>query len=168
MHNLVTVAFLGLLLSACSSSPTSPSTAPAAFRFPPEMAPVIRQLDNDPWMHPLLGQSLGTYVRTHVKEIRFDATIKPPVLAYAYTDGIIGWQAYDPLPTYDTHDVALSVGYVLHEARHIQGYRHTCGDDTHDRTFEEGGAWAVHITYLEHAGFPIQADAIRKAFIGCR
>jgi hypothetical protein len=34
------------------------------------------------------------------------------------------------------------VGVMLHEARHAEGYLHTCGN--YDQTFEEMGAWAVH------------------------
>src|SRR5688572_5578314 len=162
------VVVLALSIAACSGKGNPGAPTPAEqLRFPPALAPVIRTLDNDSWVHPLLGTSMGAYLRQHVKEIRFDQTLRPPTLAYAYPTGTIGWQSYDVLPTYDTPDVALSAAYVLHEARHTHGYLHTCGDGLKDRTFKEGGAWAVHVLYLEHAGFQAEADWVRKTFIGC-
>ena len=161
-------AIVTVLLSACSGmNPTAPSaTVERAFNYPPELAPVIRALDAELWIHPLLGERPGSYVRTHVQQIKFDSTVRPPFLAWAYPGGTVGWQTYNPLSTYDTPDVALSVAYLLHEARHQQGHWHTCGNN--DRTMEEGGAWAVHILYLEHAGYQKVADAVRAAQIGCQ
>jgi hypothetical protein len=37
------------------------------------------------------------------------------------------------------HEVQL----LLHEARHVAGYPHTCGAGGDDATLEEGGAWAI-------------------------
>lgn len=36
-------------------------------------------------------------------------------------------------------------GLLAHEARHAEGYPHTCGND--DQTFDEMGAWAVNYLY---------------------
>jgi hypothetical protein len=47
-------------------------------------------------------------------------------------------------------------GLLAHEARHAEGYLHTCG--TADETFAEMGAWAVHYLWFywlaEHAKSP--------------
>jgi hypothetical protein len=53
-----------------------------------------------------------------------------------------------------------SVDLLLHEARHIGGFLHTCADGN-DATLKEGGAWAVvywyYIWLSEHAGSPYLA-----------
>ncbi len=53
-----------------------------------------------------------------------------------------------------------SVDLLLHEARHSDGFPHTCGGGD-DATLEEGGAWAVvywyYIWLSEHAASPYMA-----------
>lgn len=164
-------AMFGVLVAGACAGPTSPSSpAPVSeqiLRYPQELAPVIRKLDNDVWIHPMLGVPMNVYVRRHIREIRFDGALRPPTIAYAYAGGTVGWQTHSPVATYDTPTVALEAAYVLHEARHQEGHWHSCGDERKDRTFEEHGAWAVHITYLEHQGFQKEADLLRQTFIGC-
>jgi hypothetical protein len=47
-------------------------------------------------------------------------------------------------------DTAVIAATLLHEARHAEGYDHTCGGN--DRTFNEMGAWAVNALALELLG----------------
>lgn len=157
------IVLVALLLAGCGTgNPLSATpTAPTSLTVPIELQPVIAALDADPWIHPLLGEPMGIWVRRYIHTIRFDDTVTPPNAAHVYlAQRTIGWQAYDPV---DLTDMPLSVAMVLHEARHVEGYPHTCGN--FDRTMEEGGAYAVQILYLEHAGYQPAASALRASSI---
>jgi hypothetical protein len=56
---------------------------------------------------------------------------------------------------------------LLHEARHAEGYRHTCPNEANDRTLEEGGANAVELLWLEHVGQHDAAAILQRSRIGC-
>jgi hypothetical protein len=48
---------------------------------------------------------------------------------------------------------------LMHEARHAEGYRHTCG--SMDQSFAEGGAWAVSAMAYEWLGEPDRGAIVR-------
>lgn len=160
--NIVT-SLCALFLVGCGSlSPTAPAAVPVQeMRYPAAFAPVMAALDAETWIHPLIGEPMGTWVRRHTQEITFDSTIAPGFIAWAYPNRTIGWNtAYVEFPA---KDIELSVAYLLHEVRHNQGFAHTCGN--FDRTMQEGGAFAVQILYLEHKGFTAAASALRASSI---
>jgi hypothetical protein len=51
-----------------------------------------------------------------------------------------------PVPELPWATISRLVGGFVHEARHVEGYRHTCGND--DRTVAEMGAFGVHNLYM--------------------
>lgn len=149
----------GVILSACSSP-----IAPTAAR-PPELDAVFAFMDADPWVHPLLGEPIGLWVRRQLAgvSIHIDPSLSGDVGARAnMKTRELFWQP-------NTLQVR-SASMLLHEARHFQGYRHTCGDFdlAGDRTMDEAGPYAVQIVYLEHAGEPSLAHWLRETYIGCR
>ncbi len=54
------------------------------------------------------------------------------------------------------HGLMVYVQLLIHEARHVEGFGHTCATEGDDKTLEEVGSWAVvywFFTWLaEHAG----------------
>lgn len=112
------------------------------------------------------GVRLGDYVRRQARGgIIVDPTLRQNVGAIALLDE----RRILLTPSTAASSTALLAGAILHEARHLEMQRwHSCGkfDGAGDRTMEEGGAYAVHILYLEHVGEMGAANAFRE-FIGC-
>lgn len=156
------LAALALLIfvTGCGQ-PFAPTGAGDAFTYPDILRPAMNALDQDPWIHPLLGEPAGAYVRHNTAGIVMDASMPANIGATFDRDThLIHWQ---PRNTPDTMSVQLLASTILHEARHGAGIRHSC-DNGHDRTFEEGGAFAVQILYLNQQ--QVSADWLRP-FIGC-
>lgn len=158
---------LALLLSACTSSPIGPS-AQSTFSYPPELAPVIELIDADPWIHPLIGEPSGQWARRYVRRIELDPALVSESLRakYDHGSGVIYWSPqYTPT---NSMSAQILAGLLLHEARHGQGYRHSCPNKAGaDRTVEEGGAVAVELAWLEHHALHESAAHLRRSAIGC-
>jgi hypothetical protein len=56
---------------------------------------------------------------------------------------------------------AVMAAVLLHEARHAEGYPHTC-QQVYDQTEAEGGAWAVQVAAFERYGEPDRARVVRS------
>jgi len=156
------VCWACVVLAGCGSSPLAPSTFE-----PADLGPVVAYLEADPWVHPLLGETLGPWVRRQLSSVRIylDPTLPADVGARAsLTSRELFW------PPRNT-DLSLTVqaAALIHEARHFEGYLHTCGTAglQGDKTMEERGAFAIQIVYLEHKGEPSLADWLRRNYIGC-
>lgn len=148
-------------VTACKT-PIQPSP-PSGLVLPDALQPVLAYLDSSDWRSPLIGDVVpGVYVRRHVRQIVFDDTIPADVAAWAeYNTGRIRWR-----PTYvpPSHAVRSLAALLLHEARHLHGFRHSC--DPNDLTLEEGGPWAVQILFLDYYGVS-EASWLRTNRIGC-
>lgn len=159
------VLLLALAAAACGGNPAGPSSAADA-AFPPALSPVMSALDADQWRHPLLNARMGDWVRAAVARV--------DVVSMADDVGarsIISQRRVEWNPSQSTQGVAWQASLLLHEARHLERRSfHSCGTDplAGDRTMEEGGAYAVQILYLEHAGATAEAAWLRANFIGCR
>lgn len=163
------VLVVAMLASACGQSPFTPSGVEpgAAFVVPAVLQPVMEALDAETWIHPLIGEPMGQWVRRNLAGIVMDDTLPATVGArFDRTTHLLHWQ---PRDTPATLTVPSLVGVLLHEARHGQGYLHSCGSAalSHDRTMEEGGAFAVQILYLEHETLLHEAAFLRRDYIGC-
>jgi hypothetical protein len=132
---------------------------------PTDVQTALDLLDADPWVHPLLGQRAGDYVRAHVKAITVDHTLPPGVGARALLSRKeILWQ-----PVAD-RSVVRAAATLLHEARHFdRNAWHSCGthDLAGDRSMDEAGPFAIQIVYLEHMGDTYEAQFYRQRYIGC-
>lgn len=163
------VLVVALLASACGQSPFTPSGVKpgTAFVVPAVLQPVMEALDAETWIHPLIGEPMGAWVRRNLAGIVMDETLPASVGGrFDRTTHLLHWQ---PRDTPATLTITSLVGMLLHEARHGQGYLHSCGSAalSHDRTMDEGGAFAVQILYLEQQQFRDEADRLRQNYIGC-
>jgi hypothetical protein len=161
---------LAVLLSACAASPVAPSQQPA-FYYPPALQPVIALIDRDPWIHPLIGEPAGVWVRRYVRGIEIDPSLLnvPHGAQYHWERRVILWSPRELDTEFEWRIMELA-GLLLHEARHGEGYRHTCPDGIRDRSMNEGGAFAVQILWLEHwnhSHLNAIAGGYRQYFIGC-
>ncbi len=151
---------LSTILYAGCANPLAPS---AEFTYPRELQPVMALLDADPWIHPLIGEPTGRWVRRHVRAIEMSDRVAPHGALAHFESGRVLW---NPAVTPNTQIVETMVSMLIHEARHLQGFRHTCANNN-DRTIEEAGAYAVQILWLEHYGWLGQANDLRYYKIGC-
>jgi hypothetical protein len=157
------VFVLAALCSACGNQPFAPSGAGDAFTYPPMLAPVLAAIDQDPWIHPLLNDRLGSYVRRNLAGIVLDYSLPAEIGAtFNRETHLLHW---NPRNTPETMAIVKLAGVLLHEARHGEGFRHDC--DGRDRTFTQGGAFAVQILYLEQQQFGNDAAGLRRDWIGC-
>jgi hypothetical protein len=159
-----------MLAGACQAvGPLAPDSLPAEFVVPTALGPALALLDSDPRPVPLLGLPAGAWVRNRVRGIVIDHDLPAAVRARCCEeDRMIHWSTgWLPDPQ-NVDDVRFAAAIIMHEARHAEGYRHTCPDARRDRTVEEGGAWAVHAAWLQHAGDTATAGMILAADIGCR
>jgi len=159
------ILVLATIVSACGQQPFAPSGAEPGTTFvvPTVLQPVMDAIDRDPWIHPLIGEPMGAWVRQNIAGIVMDASL--PATTGATFDRethLLHWQ---PRNTPATHGIVKLAGIILHEARHGQGYRHDC--DGHDRAMADGGAFAVQILYLEQQQFSGEAAQLRRDYIGC-
>lgn len=189
-HAAVRFSGLGLCLVtlvACGQSPIAPSMTNVApvvplqiaspelavappispvvlFSYPPELQPTIDAMDRDPWVHPITHEPVGVYVRQHIGRLHYRADHPDD----AYANVIIPERRVELNPrSFPTLSIALQIGLLVHEARHIDLQTgHSCGTGS-DRTMEENGAIAVHVVYLEHAGEREAANWYRTFAIGC-
>lgn len=168
-HVKAIVATLSMLTTvACAgANPAGPSNR-ASLQVPAELQAAMTLLDNDPWVHPLLGSTPGAYIRQHVQQIVVDDALQAQEDLGAravLTQGTILWRAGNH------RSAARQAALLLHEARHLhQNAGHSCGpqDGAGDRTVAEGGAYGVQIAYLEHVGDAAEAQWFADRYIGCR
>lgn len=156
---------------AASGNPLHPDRidAAATFDVPAFLLPSLALLDADDRPIPIVGEAAGTWLRRTVRGVVVDPSIPPSVRAQCCgADRRIRWSTgWSPDP-HNPDDARLAAGILLHEARHAEGYRHTCPDQRRDRTMDEGGAWAVHAAWLRHMGDAVTAETIALFDIGCR
>ena len=164
--------FLVPLTSACrlATSPLAPSPAgPGDPLVVPEfLAPSVAVIDSDSRPVPILDEAAGPWLRRVIRGVVVDPTLPAHVRAQCCTrDGIVRWSTgWRPDPD-DPRDVRLAAAILIHEGRHAQGFPHSCPDSRRDRTYEEGGAWALHAAWLRHIGEHATADSILASDIGC-
>jgi len=165
----VFAAVLATTAAACSwaNGPSAPTTG--ALVVPDVLAPSMALLDKDSQPLPYVGEPAGVWVRRLINGIVLDDTLPAGVRAQCCgADRLVRWStAWLPDPS-SHDDVRVAAALLLHEARHAEGYPHSCPDERRDRTVEEGGAWAVHAAWLELAGDVRMAQTIRALDIGCR
>jgi hypothetical protein len=135
---------------------------------PDFLAAAVALIDSDTRPVPLLGEAAGPWLRRNVRGLVIDTSLPANVRARCCgSDRMIRWSTgWLPDPG-SPHEVRLAAAIIMHEARHAEGYTHTCPDSRRDRTIEEGGAWAVHATWLRHMGDLTTAGSIERADIGC-
>jgi len=149
--------------------PIEPSASDGGFSYPEELKPVIEFLDRETWIHPLIGEPFGPWLRKYTLKIVLDPTIPPAYRAVAdHATHVIYWRP--DMPNEVNIPIAAKAAIIVHEGRHLQGYRHSCagkdGYDTSDETMEEGGAVAVHVIFLEHFGLRNWVEYF-KQYVGC-
>lgn len=176
-RSTLVVVFLFFLLagsvSACSvgqtASPTEPGTIQTPLVVPDALAPSVALIDADTRVVPFLDEAAGTWFRRHVRGIRLDPSLPTNVRAQCCgPDRLIRWStSWLPDPG-DSRDAQVAAAILIHEARHAQGYLHSCADQRRDRTFGEGGAWALQSAWLRHRGDVATADLIVNFDIGCK
>lgn len=171
-RSLILVAMLAFTVSACGSvsSPTAPEPVSAGeWVVPDVLTASLALIDSDTRPVPVIGRPAGAWLRETVRGVRIDASLPSHVRAQCCgSDRMIQWSAaWLPNPN-NADDVRIAAAILVHEARHAEGFRHTCPDQRRDRSFEEGGAWAVHSAWLRHMGDNHTADSIATSDIGCR
>jgi len=151
-----------------SASPTSPASVMPTFSVPGVLARSLALIDSDPRAVPFLNDAAGPWLRRNVRGVVLDGSLPDGARAQCCgSDRLIRWST-GWLPDPDNpHDVRVAAAILIHEARHAEGYSHSCPDHRRDRTFAEGGAWAVHSAWLRHAGDETTANSIATADIGC-
>jgi hypothetical protein len=132
-------------------------------QFPPALQPVVAFLDEDPWVPTWTkGLTLGTYVRTHLRQVMMDFTMPNGWGAAMSPDNpVLRWHPGHVVPNASIEDIAST---LLHEARHFDGYYHSCSPK--DCTVEEEGAYGIQVLYLEHRGRFDLAGGLRRDAIG--
>ena len=169
--SLALAALVLLSAAGCAGapSPLAPNAVFATFDAPPFLASSIALIDADDRPIPIVGEAAGTWLRRTVRGVIMDPDLPADVRAQCCgPDRLIRWSTgWQPDPD-RADDARIAAAILLHEARHAEGYRHTCPDQRRDRTFDEGGAWAVHAAWLRHMGDAVTADSITASDIGCR
>ena len=161
-----------LVASGCSAgaaSPTAPGSVDAEFVVPDVLVASLALIDADDRPVEFLNEAGGPWIRRTVRGVVLDSNMPAGVRAQCCgSDRLIHWSTGWLPNTSSPHDVRVAAAIMVHEARHAQGYRHTCPDQRRDRTFDEGGAWAVHAAWLRHMGDPATANSISTLDIGCQ
>jgi hypothetical protein len=166
---LVVMAFA--LVAACSgvSNPAGPGDVPASFSVPDFLIPSLELIDSDPRAVPMLDEPAGPWLRRVARGVIVDTTLPSHVRAQCCrSDRLIRWSTGWIPDVNNPRDVRIAAAILIHEGRHGEGFLHTCPDQQRDRTFDEGGAWALHATWLRHGGDVATADSIARSDIGCR
>jgi hypothetical protein len=168
----IVLAVAVLTVAGCgagAASPTAPGSVDAGFVVPDILAPSLALIDADDRPVEFLNEAGGPWIRRTVRGVVLDANMPAGVRAQCCgSDRLIHWSTgWLPNPS-SPHDVRVAAAILVHEARHAQGYRHTCPDQRRDRTFDEGGAWAVHAAWLRHMGDNATANSISTLDIGCQ
>lgn len=166
------IAATALTLSACDArdkSPIAPSWKFADTSVPHVLRPSLALIDLDERPLPFVGEPPGNWFRRTVRGVQIDHSLPANVRAQCCgSDLVIRWSpGWMPDPA-NPDDVRVAAAILIHEARHAEGYRHTCPDQRRDRTFDEGGAWAVQASWLRHMGDDRTADSIASLDIGCK
>jgi hypothetical protein len=172
------VGVLASFLAGCgssSSSPLEPGDSSAAglgstpLVVPDVLVKSIELIDNDTGIVPQIGEPTGIWLRKAIRGIVIDPGLPREVRAQCCGKGrVIHWSTgWLPDPS-NPDDVRIAAAIIVHEARHAEGYPHTCPDGRRDRSFEEGGAWAVQAEWLRRMGDVRTANAIAALDIGCR
>lgn len=151
-----------------SASPLAPAAVLAPLVVPSELAPALALIDSDERRAPFLDDTAGAWFRRHVRGVQIDASLPSNIRAQCCgPDRIIHWSTgWFPDPD-NPGDVRAAAAILIHEARHAQGFPHSCPDHRRDRTYDEGGAWAVHSAWLRHMGDQATAESIATYDIGC-
>lgn len=151
-----------LALHVCCASPTAPSTRHNVYG-PADIAPILAFLDADDWVHPLLQQPVGVWLRQMLSGVRVWTGGEYPGAA-ATVD--LSTREIFLRPQNAAQSLTRQASYLIHEARHLDGYAHTCPDKRRDR--ELGiGTYAVQLMYLEHMADLGAIEDIRANSIGC-
>jgi hypothetical protein len=155
--------------SAGAASPTAPGNVETEFMMPSVLAASQALIDADERPVEFLDEAGGPWMRRTVRGVVLDSTMPAGVRAQCCgSDRLIHWSTgWLPNPS-SPHDVRVAAAILVHEARHAEGYRHTCPDQRRDRTVDEGGAWAVHAAWLRHMGDNATANSITTLDIGCQ
>ena len=120
---------------------------------PSVLAPSLALIDSDPRPVAMIHEVAGTWIRRQVRGVVLDETLPASVRAQCCgADRIIHWSTGWLPDLASAHDIRVAAAILMHEARHAEGFAHSCPDQRRDRTFAEGGPWAVQATWLRHAG----------------
>lgn len=166
---IVLLALATLAGCGAASNPVGPDSVATHFDVPGFLAPSLALIDADTRAVPMLNEPAGTWLRRVARGVVVDATLPATVRAQCCrSDRLIRWSTGWTPDVDNPRDVRLAAAILVHEGRHGEGFRHTCPDNQRDRTFEEGGAWALHATWLRHMGDATTADSIAAYDIGCR
>jgi hypothetical protein len=153
----------GVALAGCSLNPLGAGRG--RLSVDPRLQVVMDYIDRETWIHPMVGKPLGQWVRDHAA----DLVVSDDVAPYAVAWTLVRERRIAVAPLYITSDAAtvpLLAAVVLHEVRHLEGYRHGCANGFDD--VDATGAWAVHALYAEHIGHQELSDGINSARIGCK
>jgi hypothetical protein len=166
----ILIAFVHALAAcgAVAGSPIAPDAGSDDWIVPEVLKPAVALIDSDDRAAPFLGEPAGVWLRRVVRGVQIDSSLPAHVRAQCCgSDRMIRWSTGWLPDVNRPDDVRVAAAILVHEARHAQGYRHTCPDQRRDRTFNEGGAWAVQAAWLRHMGDHRTADSITAADIGC-
>ncbi len=165
----ILVALVTLAGCRTASNPAAPDRVDTHFAVPDFLAPSLALIDADTRPVPMLNEPGGVWLRRVTRGVVVDAALPVTVRAQCCrADGLIRWSTGWTPDVDNPRDVRLAAAILIHEGRHGEGFRHTCPDNQRDRTFEEGGAWALHATWLRHMGDQATAESIATYDIGCR
>lgn len=165
------VVVASVWVAGCSGSrtnPAGPERVDLEWSVPEALVPSLELIDSDPRAVPIVNEVAGAWFRRVVRGVAIDSTLPVHVRARCCgSDRIVRWgTGWIPDPS-NPVEVRLAAAILIHEARHAEGYLHTCPDGRRDRTAAEGGAWAVHAAWLRHMGDDATAGTILASDIGC-
>jgi hypothetical protein len=155
----VTLAVVAsIALAGCAVSPLAPApSAPAPTQSSdPHIEAALNLILTTskplPWTG---GSGADWWAHTGVTGIKVQSlSADGSIRAQCCTDGEI---TLDPASLTLTPVELAAV--LMHEARHAEGYRHTCG--SMDQSFAEGGAWAISAMTYEWLGAPDRGAIVR-------
>jgi hypothetical protein len=145
-------------LTGCTVSPVAPaSSAPAPTQSSdPHIEAALQLILTTSTPLPWTGGSAADWwahtgvTGITVQPISADGSIR----AQCCTNGEITID-----PTSLTLTPVELAAVLMHEARHAEGYPHTCG--SMDQSFAEGGAWAISAMTYEWLGAPDRGAIVR-------
>lgn len=154
------IAVLLVLSAACGASPTQPSYrfAHGEVVIAPDVEAawtLLRSMPSAPWDD---GRPVADWldsvalVEVRVAELGLNES------GYAFRQGLV---VISPEHARDTP--AAVAATIAHEARHVDGSAHACGDGTMDRRDTLWGAWRVHQAVLTWAGDSARAASLETA-----